>query len=513
MRAISEALIINNANIISYSTEIDKGCIVIENGIITDISEECPLQLDFSDFSYIDLQGKTLLPAFIDAHAHLFSMAKRHDWLDLSKISSLNELIRAINEISNRVEPDKWILGMRWDESKWIDEKRYPTRKDLDEAAPDNPVLIRRIDGHLGVANTKALECLKIPGDMKGAVKDANGKLTGILKEEALEYAVKKIRYDIFSLGVGLIKVAKKAWENGVSLSHETLSVEDLTVLTYLLGYGIKIGIDFHSFILDEYIDYIIERGLHKLKRIGNVRLAGIKLFTDGSIGARTAALREPYSDDPSNRGMLLKNKDELVEIFRKADQADLQLAVHAIGDRAIDTVLDAFKEAKIKSENRHRIEHFEVVHDEHINAVKKLGIVLSMQPNFIAQWQMPGGMYERRLGKDRWKLMNPIGKIMRNQIIVAFGSDCMPFGPLYGIWGAVNHPIEENRISIMDAIKAYTFNSAYAAHMEDVAGDINTGYVGNLIALSGNIDDENGIRNAKVVLLVKDGVIRYNLL
>ena len=500
-------IVLTRARIFSFSEGILEGCLIIRNGVIEDIrtSNECT----FPNAKYVDVKGKTIIPAFIDAHAHLFSIAARYEWVDLSAIPTMEDLKKTLGKIANAIGPGKWILGYGWDESKWRDEKRYPTVKDLDEVAPSNPVLIRRIDGHLAVVNSMALELLNIPDNIRGIDKDSEGRKTGILKEDALEYAMRKVKYKLESLSKGVLKVTKMAWEKGVSMSHETFSLEDLSLLSYILDRNEYLGIEFYVFVLEKYIDYIIDRGLNKLD-LGQVRIGGIKVFSDGSIGARTAALREPYRDDPSNRGMLLKDKDELTELFKKADKANLQLAIHAIGDRAIDTVLEALKEAKVRKELRHRIEHFELVQEEHIELVKKLGIVLSMQPNFVGQWQMPGGMYEKRLGKERWRKMNPFKKLLDAGILVAFGSDCMPFDPIFGLWSAVNHPIQEYRTSVEEAIKAYTLNAAYAAHEEKLRGDIKPGNIADLTILSHDLTRINDLRDLRVIGTIIRGEIRY---
>ncbi len=452
-----------------------------------------------------------MIPSFIDGHAHLFSMAKRIEWLDLSEVSSLKELKRVISSVAEKLGEDKWILGFGWDESKWSDEQRYPTMMDLDEASPNNPVFIRRIDGHLAVINSVALSRLQLNKNLRGLRLKKDGSPSGILVEDALEYASKQLEYNLETLSKGLIKISLKAGENGVSMSHETMSLDDLSALFYALTVtGIKkLGMQFYAFILDKYMDLVLSRGFSKIAN-DIVKVAGIKVFVDGSIGARTAALRDPYKDDPGNRGMLLKNRDELAELFSKADKAKLQLAVHAIGDKAIDVVLDAMKMAKITKELRHRIEHFELAYDEHIKAAKKLGIILSMQPNFVGQWQFQGGLYEKRLGKERCRAMNPFKKIIDNDLILSFGSDCMPFDPIFGIWSAVNHPVEESRTDVLTAIKAYTFNSAYAAFSEDIRGEISIGKRADLVILSHNPLEIDDIRRLKILSHMIHGEFAY---
>jgi len=504
VQLVSESIIIRG-NFLSFEDGFVKKTFLISDGLLSEFVNKSSIKHN----RLINAERYYVLPAFIDGHAHLFASAKRHEWLDLSKINSLRELKKTIANITHIVGSKKWILGYGWDESNWTDEKRYPTLMDLDEVAPNNPVFIRRIDGHLAVVNSMALEILHIGEKIRGLILDENGKPTGILKEDALEYASKRLYYNLAILARGLIKVSLDAHKKGVSMSHETMDLEDLSSLFYALHEISSIDLDFYIFIVDQFLDHLLIRGLHKLVS-NNVKIAGIKVFSDGSIGARTAALREPYKDDPSNRGMLLKERDELAEIFRKADKAGLQLAVHAIGDRAIDEVLDAMKIARINAKLRHRIEHFELVDDEHIRVARKLGLIASMQPNFVGQWQMPGGMYEKRLGKTRWRRMNPFKKIIESGLILSFGSDCMPFDPIFGIWSAVNHPIIDSRLDPLTAIKSYTYYSSYAAFSEDVRGEIKIGKRADLVILSHNPLKVQDIRKINILAYIYNGKLDY---
>lgn len=512
MYSYDKAIVIINANIISFSESITGNAILIKNGKIIKISSSREILNGVKGkYILIDAHGRSVLPAFIDAHTHLIDMAKRVDWIDLSKVNSLEGLKKVLQTIAEKTRKGDWILGYGWDESKWLDERRYPTKKDLDEVSRDHPIFLRRIDGHMAVANTKALEELKIPKGTPGFSVDTKGNPTGVLKEDAFLLAEKRLRISVKSFRKGLRRIVRLAIEKGVVMCHETLSLDDFLLINLLASEWKHFPIEIYTFILESFMNKLIDLGI--TREIGAIiRVGGIKIFVDGSIGARTAALYEPYSDDPSTKGMLLMSEDDLLEICRKADKASLQLAIHAIGDRAIDVVLSALKKAQINKENRHRIEHFELVHDECIPEVKNLGIVLSMQPNFIGQWQMPGGMYEKRLGKIRWKSLNPLGKLMKEGLIIAFGSDCMPFDPFFGLWSAVNHPIEENKLSIFDAVKAYTLHSAYAAHIEHITGDIKESNLANIIILNKELRKikSDDILNLRILCMIARGELIY---
>ncbi|MHA1617129.1 MAG: amidohydrolase [Candidatus Njordarchaeales archaeon] len=501
-------IILVNAKVYDPKRDEYFDALAIKEGAIVGIGEDAKNYLSTKTV-IVDCRGRMIIPAFIDAHTHILGMAARAGWLDLSKVKSLRELLRIISEYAEKVGPGNWILGHSWDESKWSDEKRYPTKKELDEVAPNNPVFIRRIDGHMAIINSPAMKLLNIPEKIIGLEKDKKGEPTGVIKEHALEYAQRRLEVKFEVVLKGLEKTVKKIQELGISMVHETLSLEQLIILAMAGEKGL-IPFTVYGFILVEYLDKLIELGIQRGLGGSKIIIGGVKIFADGSIGARTAALREPYHDDPSNMGILFFSEEELEEIFRKADKAGLQMAIHAIGDRAIDQVIECLAKAQVSKDLRHRIEHFEIAWDEHLKKVKKLGIAISAQPNFVAEWQMPGGMYEKRLGRDRWKIMNPFKKILDEGIPLGFGSDCMPLDPIYGLYGAVSHPVKTNRLSGREALYAYTYGSAFIAHQEDLRGTIEVGKIADLTILSAKnlAEIEKDARNVRSQGLILGGKI-----
>jgi predicted amidohydrolase YtcJ len=211
--------------------------------------------------------------------------------------------------------------------------------------------------------------------------------------------------------------------------------------------------------------------------------LLGVKIYTDGSIGARTAALREPYADEDS-RGELLRTAEEIAETAERATELGLQLKAHAIGDRAIDAVLDGIEQAGVPPELRPRIEHAEMLHEDHLERMNELGVTAVMQPNFVANWQHEGGLYEQALGEKRASTMNPFASVLEAGVELAFSSDGMPYGPVYGIDGAVNHPSPDERLTVEQAVRAYTRTAAYALGDEHARGVLQEGALGDAIVL-----------------------------
>ncbi|MBI1924874.1 amidohydrolase family protein [Candidatus Poribacteria bacterium] len=245
------------------------------------------------------------------------------------------------------------------------------------------------------------------------------------------------------------------------------------------------------------------------------LKLGPIKLFADGSVGARTAALSHPYEDEPGHLGQLVWETEALHRVIASAHNAGLQIAVHALGDRGITATVDAFEAAfaaNPRPNHRHRIEHCELLTPTLMERIADLGLIVSAQPNFVGEWGFPDGLYETRLGWERVSRMNPFGELARRGLPMAFGSDCMPFHPLYGIWSAVAHPIPEYRLTPYEALRHYTQSAAYAAFEEKIKGTINPGMVADLAVLSADATtiDVDGIRDIEVEMTMIDGKVWY---
>jgi predicted amidohydrolase YtcJ len=216
-------------------------------------------------------------------------------------------------------------------------------------------------------------------------------------------------------------------------------------------------------------------------------RLGAIKVFSDGSLGAYTAALREPYEGRPGDRGMLVHPRAELMTILRTEHRSGFQTATHAIGDDAIDeviTALEAVQAEEPRKDPRHRIEHFELPDDDLLRRSRKAGLIASCQPNFVGQWSGPGDVYETRLGTERAATNNPYRRVLARRIPLCFGSDGMPYGPLYGIHSAVNGFFGDQRISVEDAFRAATAGGAYASFEEELKGTLEAGKLADFVVL-----------------------------
>ncbi|MHA1581495.1 MAG: amidohydrolase [Candidatus Baldrarchaeia archaeon] len=489
--------------------------VAVKNGKIIEVGSNSEVKYWIGNKTrVIDLNGKAVVPGFIDSHTHFVGMGLKFTYIDFYDTKSLKDALELIKKEAEKKGDNEWIIGSNWDESKWI-ENRYPTRWDLDKATPNKPVYIVRICGHMAVTNTLGLKLLNIPKDTRGfEIDKKRGEPTGILKEDALEYTERVLKPSVNECLKGVKLAVDYSLKCGVT------SVQDTVMSNHFSAYQIAMlenQLKVRIYTLPWYtnLEYLTALGLRS--GFGNnwLKIGGIKLMADGSIGARTAALMEPYNDDPSNKGMILIEEDDLAEIIKKANENGLQVAAHAIGDRAIETLLNAFEKASkgINIKNRrHRIEHLELPTEDQIDRMRKLGLIASMQPNFVAEWGMPNGMYEQRFGKERWRRNNPFKLVLEKGVVLAFGSDCMPFGPIYGIWSAVNHPVEESRLSVEEALRAYTRGSAYAAFEEEIKGSIEIGKLADMTVLTKNPfkTSPKNIRDIRIFMTIVDGKLLY---
>lgn len=427
----------------------------------------------------VDLKGRALLPGFIDAHMHLVSLGLKETGylLDLSQTSSLDEALELVRETVRLRGEGAWVRGRGWDESRWP-EGRYLTREDLDRVAPKSPVALSRVDGHLLVANSQALKLIPIEAD-----PDEFDPKRGILRERAVESFTRQIRLDLDEIEEAILAAVKLAHSLGITSVHDIVTADHMRAYLRLHRRGkLKLRVRMNPVV--EHLDPLIELGFVTGFGDETLKLGAIKLFADGSIGARNAALMEPYADQPATRGKLNYPQDELCALVRKAHENSFQVMIHAIGDRAIQAALDALEEAGVGPEDRARIEHFELPTEEELDRTEKLGVVASMQPNFL-QWSGPGGLYEARLGPERDVRIDPHRAVIEEGIPLAFGSDGMPFGPLYGIQLAVNAPHSSQKLSVEEALRAYTLGAAYAGFDEGELGSLEPGKWADLVVLS----------------------------
>jgi len=441
----------------------------------------------------IDLKGRTVVPGLIDTHAHMADFGRSLTWINLRGVKSIKEMQRQLKERVKQTPKGKWILGRGWDQDRFK-ERRYPTRWDLDKVSPLNPVVFNRVCGHICVANSKALKLANItketPTPPSGQTdRDANtGEPNGILREAAKDLVCNILpepSEEELTKACGL--ACERAVKAGLTGVHWFIDKPvEIRILQRLREQG-KLHLRVYIVIPIEFLSVLEEAGLTTGFGDSTLKLGGVKILADGSLGARTAALNKPYDDEPSTKGILCFSRKELEKMIVKAQNDGFQVCVHAIGDRTISATLGAFETALKKASRkkyRHRLEHASVLNKQLINRLKKLGLIVCVQPHFVISdfW------IEARLGPTRAKWTYPFKTLYESGVLLAGGSDCPvePISPLLGIYALVARAsLPEERISVEDALRLYSVNAAFASFEEDVKGSIEVGKLADFAVLS----------------------------
>jgi predicted amidohydrolase YtcJ len=502
-------LLIYGGNIITMDKENSiKNWVFVSDGKIVDLGVDQDYEKYLKgNVETIFLDGKTLVPGFYDSHVHLVQTGLNTLGVDLSKAKSVEEVLKLIKAQAEITSSGEWISGMSLDESNLV-EKRMPTRRELDECAPENPVWINRVEYHTSVINSVAFQTLKIPFYIDGIQRDdknlPNGCLTGkasaLVRTRMLDSFSEKKRLEVIN------KSVTKAIEEGITslngmeggFSFHNKDAE--TLLKYIDVFPIDIAMFYQTVDVKKVVD-------SGLSRIGG------GIFLDGTLGSRTAAIKESYSDEENSFGELYYTQEEIDKFVNSAVDENLQVSVHAIGSRAISQVIKSYEniESKnYKNTRRNRIEHFVFPTDEQIKRCSELGIIVAMTPTYEYLWGGDGGMYEKRLGSERYKNTNPIKKAVENGMVVlgCSDSDITPISPMLGIHSAVNLC----GVSLSDAIKMYTINGAYGVFEESVKGSIEIGKFADFVILDENLltAKKETLKDITVMMTIKEGNILY---
>lgn len=515
------SLVILDANVLTLNFKQPKAeALAIQDEKIVAVGSNKQIQRYISkETKVIDAKSRTVVPGLVDCHVHMTSFGMSLEGLNLRNVKSIREMQQKLQGYADENPEKKWILGGRWDQEKFA-EKRYPTRWDLDKAVADKPVFLLRVCGHIGVVNSKALLLASITREtvVEGGQIDLDmttSEPNGILRENALELIWKVTpKPTTKELEDACLSACRKAVESGLTGVHWIVnSAEEIGILQRLCSEG-KLPLRVYIGIPVELLDEIVNLGL--VTGFGNdmLKIGFIKILADGSLGACTAALKAPYSDRPETSGIMLYNQKTLNMLVLKAHKACLQLAVHAIGDRAIENVLKAFKNAlqNFPRENhRHRIEHCSVLNPKLIKQMEHLHLIASVQPHFIISdfW------VTKRIGDARARWTYPFKTLVHEGLIVVSGSDCPvePINPLLGIWAAMaRKSFPEESLALDEALRTYTLNAAYASFDENRKGSIEVGKLADLTILSDNLFNVPGdkIKNIRVEMTIVNGKIVY---
>ena len=459
----------------------------------------------------IDLKGRHVVPGFNDCHTHFVQMGVDSTTVDLSCTGSLDEALALIRKASVKIPEGNWLVATGWRESAWPD-GRFISKRDLDKCCPGRPAVAYRICGHLCSVNSKAFSELSMDSNTPGAEVTPGGELTGILTEGAVGVCRNATNPDAKARLAGLEAATRKAHKLGVTSVTDNGSTEDLATYMSAARAGtleVRVSFNMPSSSFESIRSMGISTGLGDQW----LRLGGLKIFCDGALGARSAALSKPYADELGNRGMFVRERSALDELTARANEAGLQLAIHAIGDMGIEAAIQSIASAlksNPRKDHRHRIEHLELPTSAHLRKMRSLGLVASMQPNFIGEWGGMEGMYRARLGIARTRRNNPFREVLDNGVKLVFGSDCMPFSPLYGMVSAADAPFPSQQISPLEALAAYTRDAAYSSFEEDAKGTLQPGKMADFVVLSADPVSREGLRSQSILMTVVGGRIVY---
>ena len=509
--AEGDQLLVGNARIYTFDpagTVLESGAMVFSSsGEILRIGSDEQLAREFAGARRIDMNGRTILPGLIDAHGHLHGLAVSYTRADLVGTTSKAEVISRLREFAANLPQGEWLLGRGWDQNDWP-EPVFPGSADLDEAFPDRPVWLRRIDGHAAWANSLAMA--QADSDLSGdwqpeggfIHRDAAGEPTGIFVDSAMDAVERAVpgpsdelvdsALDLATrnlLSLGLTGVHDPGVDRGViELYQRKIEQGAMPLRVYAMADGVK-----------ETTRWLCENGPID-DPSGRLVMRSVKLYADGALGSRGAALLEDYSDDPGNRGLLFISDEALEEALRTVFSCGLQAGVHAIGDAANRQVLDALANAIAAfpdNPGRHRIEHAQILHPDDIPRFAELGVIAAMQPTHATS-----DMYwaDERLGPDRLAGAYAWRSFADSGARLAFGSDfpVERVNPMLGIHAAVTRQdargwpeggwLPREKLSLQDAIRAFTLDAAYAGFMEDRVGSLEVGKRADFIVLEQDI-------------------------
>jgi predicted amidohydrolase YtcJ len=477
----------------------------------------------------IDAKRKLITPGFNDAHVHFLETGAQLSSVDLRSAKTPQEFVQRIKDFAAKLPRGRWILGGQWDHENWTP-NALPTAALIDAATPDNPVFINRLDGHMALANSLAIKLAGVNKDTKEVeggliVRDPNGNPAGVFKDAAMSYIERVIPDPSFEEKLEFAEAATRhAASLGVTSVQDMSAGTDVGVYQELMRRGKLNTRVYACSTLDGYKRWA-NTGIHYAFGDAMLRVGCLKGYADGSLGSTTAWFFDPYLDAPNTSGLARAEvnttmKQNIVD----ADKAGLQVFIHAIGDRANATILDYY--ANVESANgardrRFRIEHAQHLRQEDIPRFGQLKVVASMQPMHIID---DGRWAWKRLDEKRLKGTYAFRTILDSGGMLAFGSDSpvAPMDPLFGIYAAVtrrtlddknpNGWIPEQKITVAEAVKGFTWGSAYAEFQEGVKGTIEPGKLADFVIISDDIFsiDPIKIREARILMTVVNGKVVY---
>ncbi|MBT8113903.1 MAG: amidohydrolase [Arenicella sp.] len=503
---LSDVTLVINANIYtSNPQQATAESFAFRDNMILAVGSLEELSAKFPDARALDLNGKTVVPGLIDAHVHLLSLGQALTRVDLVGSTSKQDILQRLTEFAEELPPGQWLLGRGWDQNDWP-EKFLPTAADLDAAFPERPIWLTRIDGHAGWANSAAMafSSKDLGGDWQPdggeIVRDDSGNPTGIFIDNAEPLIASQIpQPSEAQLRDALQRAMQKTASVGLTSVHNAGTSKQVWDILQSMHSDGELGVRYYAMAdgNNAMLDFLCESG-GIIDDQAMLTARAVKLYSDGALGSRGAALLAPYSDRESQSGLLIESPEVLAQYAKRAADCGLQVNIHAIGDRGNRVSLDALQAAASEDNpGRHRVEHSQIVAPEDFARFKQLKLIASVQPTHATS-----DMYwaEDRVGSERIQGAYAWQKFIELGVPLALGSDfpVEKADPILGFYAAVTRQdtkgwpdggwYADQKLTRQQALYGFTLGAAYAAFQEDQIGSIEAGKFADFIVLSQDI-------------------------
>lgn len=516
---------------VNASDDILQAVAVQQNRIVAVGTNYEVLQFRGPKTRVVDLKGKTLMPGIIDAHVHMLIYGTNKLGVDCKNgVRSIEDIVGRLHQRAALTPSGEWIRGWGYNDAKLL-EKRHPTRWDLDRVSTTHPIIVVRTCAHISAVNSKALEVLGItrhtPDPDGGRIeRDERGEPTGVLKETAHMAAFEVAKYSRKEILTALQMADEDFVRNGITSIHEAGGYgPDQLRIIYEAVRDRLVRVRVYAMLgslnrSEDVVEKMIQAGL--ITGIGDerFRLGPAKIFLDGSSSGPTCATRQPYTSNRMDYGILYFSQEQVDEILGAAHRLGFQITAHAVGDRAVEMMINCVEKALAhhpRSNHRHRIEHAGMVPPDLLKRMKAIGVIPVANPAFFFEF---GEGYQVNYG-DRVKYMFPMADYVREGMVAATGSDSpiTAVDPMRGLYCAVTRLTEngsaigpEQRVSRLQAVRAFTWSGAYASFEETTKGSLEPGKRADLVVLNGSLMTchESEILSLSPVMTMIDGQIAY---